>query len=199
MAITGWARDSSQVGEPTPDGAAPPRVTTLYVSANYFSTLGVSLARGPGFDPAIDDAPSAEPRVVLSDDFWRSRMASDPEIVGKSVTIDGVPHTVVGIAPADFRGHFHFFQAPGSLLFVPLERHPRLQGESESSRRQDRGLGADPRPTRPWRGHHAGECAGVGDGRLVWRSGIPLRMNSRRRQSSRTSRWVPPVVRSRDA
>ena len=129
MAITGWARDSSQVGEPTPVGAAPPRVTTLYVSANYFSTLGVSLARGPGFDPAIDDTPSAEPRVVVSDDFWRSRMASDPEIIGKSVMIDGVPHTVVGLAPADFRGLFHFFQAPGSLLFVPLERHPRLRAD----------------------------------------------------------------------
>ena len=43
------------------------------------------------------------------------------------MTIDGVPHTVVGIAPDDFRGHFHFFQAPGSLLFIPLERHPRLR------------------------------------------------------------------------
>jgi predicted permease len=127
MAITGWTREFSQIGVPTPDEAAPPRVTTLYVSANYFSTLGVSLARGPGFDPAIDDAPSAEPRVVLSDDFWRSRMAADPEIVGRSVTIDGVPHTVVGIAPNDFRGHFHFFEAPSSLLFVPLERHPRLR------------------------------------------------------------------------
>ena len=101
-------------------------MTTLYVSANYFSTLGVSLARGPGFDPAIDDATSGEPRVVLSEDFWRSRMASDPDIIGKAVTIDGVPHTVVGITPEDFRGHFHFFQAPSSLLFIPLERHPRL-------------------------------------------------------------------------
>ena len=127
MAITGWTRESSQFGAPTPDDAAPPRVATLYVSANYFSTFGVSLARGPGFDPAIDDAPSAEPRVVLSHDFWQSRMASDPDIIGKSVTIDGVPHTVVGIAPDDFRGHFHFFQAPGSLLFIPLERHPRLR------------------------------------------------------------------------
>ena len=43
------------------------------------------------------------------------------------MTVDGVPHTVVGIAPDDFRGHFHFFQAPGSLLFIPLERHPRLK------------------------------------------------------------------------
>jgi predicted permease len=127
MAITGWAQDSAEVGTKTPDGEALPRVTTLYVSANYFSTLGVSLARGPGFDPAIDDATAGEPRVVISEDFWRSRMSSDPEIVGKAVTLDGVPHTVVGITPPEFRGHFHFFQAPGSMLFIPLERHPRLK------------------------------------------------------------------------
>jgi predicted permease len=128
MAITGWTRESSQFGGQTPDQkTAPSRVATLYVSANYFSTFGVSLARGRGFDAAFDDAPSAEPRVVMSHDFWQSRVAGDPEIIGKSVTIDGVPHMVVGIAPADFRGHFHFFEAPGSVLFIPLERHPRLR------------------------------------------------------------------------
>jgi predicted permease len=131
MAITGWTMEFSEVGARTPDEAAPRRVATLYVSANYFSTFGVSLARGPGFDPAIDDAPSAEPRVVVSDGFWRSRLAADPEIVGKSLTIDAVRHTVVGIAPPEFRGHFHRFQAPGSLLFVPLERHPRLRANPD--------------------------------------------------------------------
>jgi putative ABC transport system permease protein len=127
MALTGWTRDVSQFGLPTTEDPAPPRVDTLYVSANYFRTFGVSLARGSGFDPTIDDATSAEPRVVLSHDFWTSRAASDPDIIGKSLTIDGIPHTVVGIAPDDFRGHFHFFQAPGSMLFIPLERHPRLR------------------------------------------------------------------------
>jgi predicted permease len=127
MAITGWTMESSQFGEPDPGEAESPRVSTLYVSANYFRTFGVSLARGPGFDPAIDDAPLGEPRVILSHDFWQRRMAADPDIVGKSVDVDGVPHTVVGIAPDDFLGHFHFFQAPSSLLFIPLERHPRLR------------------------------------------------------------------------
>jgi putative ABC transport system permease protein len=127
MALTGWNLDSAEVGTKAPDGEALPRVTTLYVSANYFSTVGVSLARGPGFDPAIDDAPLGEPRVVISEDFWRSRMSSDADIIGKAVTIDGRPHTVVGVTPEDFRGHFHFFQAPSSLLFIPLERHPRLK------------------------------------------------------------------------
>lgn len=127
MDITGWTQETSQFGTPTPDEPEPLRVATLYVSPNYFRTFGVTLARGPGFDPAIDDGSAAAPRVVISDDFWKSRLASDPEIVGKSVTINGAPHTVVGIAPEDFHGHFHFFQAPGSLLFIPLERHPRLR------------------------------------------------------------------------
>jgi predicted permease len=138
MAVTGWIRDVSETGEKGPDDAALPRVATLYVSANYFSTFGVSLARGPGFDPAIDDAASVEPRVVLSHDFWRSRVASDPGIIGKTITVDGVPHTVVGIAPDDFRGHFHPFQAPDSLLFMPLERHPRLR--ANPSLRDDRSV-----------------------------------------------------------
>ena len=127
MAVTGWVMESSQFGTATPDNKPLPRVATLYASANYFRTFGVSLARGQEFDPAIDDAASAEPRVVLSHSFWKSRLAADPEIVGKSVTIDGVAHTVIGIAPADFHGHFHFFQAPESLVFLPLERHPRLR------------------------------------------------------------------------
>lgn len=127
--LTGWSLESSEFGEPTPDQKVLSRASTLYVSPNYFRTFGVSLARGPGFDAAQDDSPSAEPRVVLSHDVWTSRLGADPDIVGKTVRVDGVPHTVVGIAPEDFHGHFHFFQAPPSLLFVPLERHPRLRAE----------------------------------------------------------------------
>lgn len=136
MDVTGWSLDSSEVGEPTPEQKAPVRVPTLYVSPNYLRTFGVPLARGTGFDAAHDDAPSAEPRVILSHDFWTSRVGSDPDIVGNTVVVDGVPHTVVGITPEDFRGHFHLVQAPPSLLFVPLERHPRLR--QEANLRNDR-------------------------------------------------------------
>jgi predicted permease len=127
MALTGWVRESSEVGMKVPDEAELRRVMTLYVSANYFSTFGVTLAKGPGFDPAMDDAPTGEPRVVLSHDFWRVQTSSDPEIVGKSLLFNGVLQTVVGVAPEDFHGHSHFFQAPGSLVFMPFERHPRLK------------------------------------------------------------------------
>ncbi len=127
MDVTGWSLESREFGEPTPEQKTPTRVSTLYVSPNYFRTFGVSLARGTGFDASADDAPSAAPTVVLSHDFWTSRLATNPDVVGTTVLVDRVPHTVVGIAPPDFRGHFHFFQAPPSLLFVPLEQHPRLR------------------------------------------------------------------------
>ena len=127
MSLTASVRELTPGVADDSDSAAQPGVTTMYVSSNYFQTMGVSLARGPGFDPATDEATSGEPRVVVSDDYWRSRLSADPQIVGKTVTLGGVPHTVVGITPPDFRGHFHFFQAPASVVFVPLERHPRLR------------------------------------------------------------------------
>lgn len=138
MTLTGWAMESSEFGLPTPDEKAPPRVSTLYVSTNYFSTLGVTMARGPGFDAVADEAPNGEPRVIVNHDFWESRLAADPDIVGKAITVNGIPHTVVGITPEDFRGHFHLFQAPGSLLFLPLERHPRLRADANA--RNDRNV-----------------------------------------------------------
>jgi len=127
MELTGWSLDASEFGEASPDQTATRRVPTLFVSPNYFRTFGVGLARGPGFDLARDDSPAAAPHVVLSHDFWLRQANADPAIIGQSLMVDGVPHTVVGITPEDFRGHFHFFQSPPSLLFVPLERHPRLR------------------------------------------------------------------------
>ena len=138
LSVTGWAMGSTETAIPRPDAfdleagsEHPARVLTLFVSANYFSTLGVSLARGPGFDPAVDDRPSAAPRVVVSHGFWRNRLGSDPDIVGKTLTLDGIPHAVVGIAPAEFRGHFNALDdsASSSVLFMPLERHPRLRAD----------------------------------------------------------------------
>ena len=162
--------ESNVFGEPDPDKARSPRVSVLYVSANYFHTFGVSLARGAGFDPAIDDKPSGEARVILSHDFWKSRMNADPEILGKALAINGVPHTVVGVAPEDFRGHFHPFQAPSSLLFIPLERHPRLR--ENASIRDDRTVdwiriyGR----LKPGVDIDARECAGHGGGRRFGRA-----------------------------
>ena len=127
MAITGWVRETSEVGVKVPDEVQPRRAASLYVSPNYFTTFGVTLAKGAGFDPALDDVATGEARVILSHDYWETETQSDPDIVGKVLTFNGVPHTVIGVTREDFQGHFHRFQAPGSLVFFPLERHPRLK------------------------------------------------------------------------
>ncbi|OFV92218.1 MAG: hypothetical protein A3H95_08310 [Acidobacteria bacterium RIFCSPLOWO2_02_FULL_64_15] len=104
-------------------GGTPMQVSTMFVPANYFKTLGVALARGAGFDPSEDDPLRSQPVVILTSMFWQNRLSADADIVGKTLTIDGIPHVVVGVAPDQFGGHGGF--APWDL-FVPLERHPRL-------------------------------------------------------------------------
>jgi predicted permease len=74
------------------------------VSANFFSILGVQPALGRGFLPEEDRVALDAPVVVLSHAVWRQRLASDPAIIGKSLTLNGRDYTVVGVAPAGFTG-----------------------------------------------------------------------------------------------
>ena len=135
MAMIGWVHGDSEVTFQTPgkEKAASP---TMFVSANYFRAIGVALARGPGFDEKTDDAPTAKPVVIVGYHFWQNRLASDPDIVGKTLTLDGIPHVVVGIAPDQFEGHLGF---QGRALFVPLERHPRLRADNNVRSNRDIG------------------------------------------------------------
>lgn len=108
-------------------GGSKIRASMMFVPSNYFKTLSVGLARGAGFDASADDPPRVEPVVVLSYQFWQNRLSADSDIVGKPLTMDGIPHVVVGVAPDQFGGHIGF--TPWDL-FVPLERHPRLLGRT---------------------------------------------------------------------
>ena len=119
--ITGWAVGESVVSVPTSDRAPRATVPAMFVSANYFRTVGVVLARGPGFS-AVDGG--AEPAVILGHSFWQNRLGSDPDIVGKTLVVNGIGHVVVGIAPDGYC--WHLSECRGTQLFVPLERHPRL-------------------------------------------------------------------------
>jgi predicted permease len=87
----------------------------MFVSTNYFQTIGVTLFRGPGFGA------TGEPAVVLGYRYWQNHLASDPEIIGKTLTLDDVPLVVAGIAPQGFEGHM---SGNGEVaVFLPLERH----------------------------------------------------------------------------
>ena len=72
------------------------RLEAQRVTANLFDLWGVGVTSGRGFDPG-DDQPGAQPVVILSDGFWRRQFAADPEVIGQTLRLDGVPCTVVGV------------------------------------------------------------------------------------------------------
>jgi predicted permease len=89
-------------GEEVKLGDRPLQLT--YVSGNYFRVLGIGLERGRGFLDEEDNPGDPQAVVVLSHDTWQNRFGGDPQIVGRSIRLDDVPFTVVGVAPEDFHG-----------------------------------------------------------------------------------------------
>ena len=92
------------------------------VDGAYFSTLGVSAVRGRVIQPADHD--SSARVVVLSDEFWRSRLAADPNIIGREIRINGRPFEVIGVAPARYRGLFGALLS--TRLWIPLATEAQL-------------------------------------------------------------------------
>ncbi|HKW64667.1 MAG TPA: ABC transporter permease [Candidatus Acidoferrum sp.] len=87
------------------------------VTGNYFQVLGLQLKLGRGFDEAQDRVPGGDPAVVLSYAAWQSQFAGDPNIIGKTITINERPVTVVGVAPQNFHG---LMRVVAPDLWVPI-------------------------------------------------------------------------------
>jgi predicted permease len=79
----------------------PLQVPALEVSPNFFATLGINPARGRAFLESAA-APDDDRAAIVSDRLWRASFGADPALVGQSVTIDGVPRTIIGVLPPDF-------------------------------------------------------------------------------------------------
>jgi len=82
------------------------RASGSIVSANYFEALGVHPILGRGFEPAEDSGRNAHPVTVISYRVWRERFDADPQIIGKTQRLSGVPFTIIGVAPDSFDGTF---------------------------------------------------------------------------------------------
>ena len=87
------------------------------VSGNYFDVLGVGAAAGRILTPEDDRTPGAHPVLVLSDAFWQRRFAGAPDVVGRTVSLNGTPFTVVGVAT---RGFFGTKPGFGPDIWAPL-------------------------------------------------------------------------------
>src|SRR6267143_2039314 len=76
------------------------------VSANYFDALGIRPILGRGFRPEEGTGRNAHPVTVISYMTWKNRYKGDPDIVGKTQYMNGVQHTIIGVAPEKFHGTF---------------------------------------------------------------------------------------------
>jgi len=110
------------------------RTTGSIVSANYFDAIGVHPILGRGFLPGEDTGQSAHPVAVISYQLWKGRFQGDPRIVGKTQRLNGVVHTIVGVAPKGFYGTFVGW---GMNFWVPASMEEVF--ESGGYKLEDRG------------------------------------------------------------
>src|SRR5436190_17423134 len=98
--------------------------TAFGVSGNYFKMLGVSAAAGRTIEDS-DEQPSAESVAVLSHPFWQKRFGGDTSIIGKSVRLNNVPVTIVGVLPPSFIGIQRLAESPRDV-WIPLVMESRF-------------------------------------------------------------------------
>ena len=103
-------------------GSEAEQIQAQAVSGNYFSVLGAQPPLGRGFLPEEDAKPT--PVAVVSHGFWERSLGSDPAIVGRTLTLNRTPFTVVGVAPKGFTGTF---LGGGPSVWVPMSMHDVVQ------------------------------------------------------------------------
>ena len=96
---------------------APAVRMVMSVTGNYFDLLGVRQGRGRLFDPSESFYPNVAAVVVISDRLWRERFGADPAAVGRTLRVNGVALTIIGVTPSAFRGHAVGFAVDA---YVPL-------------------------------------------------------------------------------
>ncbi len=105
-------------------GSGEPKLVLGYAfTPNYFRILGVVPKLGRTF---TDDEATRESSVaVISDKMWRSTFQGDPQVLGRSITLNAKPYTVIGVMPPDFN------YPPETELWMPLALSPTVSGDYE--------------------------------------------------------------------
>jgi predicted permease len=108
-------------------GEGGERVRLMHVSANYFRLLGVVPSQGRTFFASEDVSPGQHPVAVVSHEMWQGRLGGDPDIIGRTLTLNRTPYAVVGVAPEGFQGHRTL--RGGTEIWLPLTQDPWVAGE----------------------------------------------------------------------
>ena len=93
------------------------QVRARYISSDFFSTVGVNPVLGRDFAPGEDEI-GAAPIALISAGFWKRKFGSSPDVLGKSLTLDGRNYTIVGVVPANFDLFLKSFQL--AEIYVPI-------------------------------------------------------------------------------
>lgn len=95
-------------------------VQGMFATGNYYSGLGVPALIGRTISPA-DDGPGAVPVAVLSYNSWLTRYGGDPGVIGRTITLERVPMTVIGVTPSWFFGTevSRSFEVRTQMLCIP--------------------------------------------------------------------------------
>jgi predicted permease len=93
------------------------------VSGNYFDVLGVGVQKGRTFSADEDVVPRRNPVAVISHSLWQRRFNSDPDLIGKTVTLNDQSLTVIGIAPPQYTG---MFRGLSSEIWIPMAMMPAV-------------------------------------------------------------------------
>ncbi len=104
--LAGYSMGLEQIGVQASNSAdaAAQLSYGIFVSGNYFDVLGVAPALGRVFNADDDRAPGASPYVVLSYAYWQSHFDHDGQAIGRKLSLNGHPFTVIGVAPRGFAG-----------------------------------------------------------------------------------------------
>jgi predicted permease len=105
------------------------------VSGNFFDVLQVRPQLGRGFRPEEDAVPGRDAVTVISHDLWRDEFASSPDVIGRSVFVNGIDFKIVGVMPESFPGIDQYFRP---ALYIPLMMNARLAGDPAQNWLQDR-------------------------------------------------------------
>jgi putative ABC transport system permease protein len=121
IGLCGFSGDTFHVG---PSDALEP-VGGAWVSGGYYQTLGLVPVAGRLLGPD-DDRPGASPAAVITDQYWAQKFGRDPGAIGRSLLIEGVPVTLVGVSP---RGFIGAIVGEAADITVALNVLPQLQPE----------------------------------------------------------------------
>jgi predicted permease len=117
------------------DGRTAP-IWLYTASGNYFDVLGIQPYMGRFFHGSDEHGPNSAPYVVLSYAYWQSHFQGDRGVVGRAVRVNKYSYTILGVAPAGFRGT-ELFYAPD--LWAPIVNQQQIEGWGNLDSRDNRG------------------------------------------------------------